>query len=173
MTAPERVGNALALKVRDVPGGTIRSFRRFPAEGFRLEPGPVPVSPYVESGRIALRLGYTDPAGHQGGTAELDIRLDLYELLQRFEKGYRPSVADLQGQQLALAVFKNRLSAVPYQEILLTTHGHDLQRIHRTEDRVLHMEEITAEAAGETGSDAFGRDDAPHHATGEEETTWR
>ncbi|MBX7551163.1 protein kinase [Streptomyces sp. tea 10] len=169
MTAPERVGNALALKVRDVPGGTIRSFRRFPAEGFRLELGAAPASPYVESGRTALRLSYTDPAGHQGGTAELDIRLDLYELLQRFEQGYRPSVADLQGQQLALAVFKNRLSAVPYQEILLTTHGHDLRRIHRTEDRVLHMEEITAKAGG----DESGQQAAPRDATGEEETTWR
>ncbi|GAA4089621.1 methylation-associated defense system protein kinase MAD6 [Streptomyces hundungensis] len=164
MTAPERVGSALALKVRDVPGGTIRSFRRFPAEGFRLEPGTVPASPYIESARTSLRLTYTDSAGHQGGTAELDIRLDLYELLQRFEQGYRPSVADLQGQQLALAVFKNRLSAVPYQEILLTAHGHDLRRIHRTEDRVLHMEEITGVATGELSD---------QDATGEEETTWR
>lgn len=165
LVAPERIGDALALKVRDVPGGTIRSFRRFPAEGFRLEPGAVPASPYIESGRTSLRLSYRDPAGSQGGTAELDIRLDLFELLRRFERGYRPSVTDLQGQQLALAVFKNRLAAVPYQEVLLTTHGHDLRRIHRTEDSVLHMEELTARA---DDGDQQGVD-----AAGVEETTWR
>ena len=141
--APERIGDALALKVREVPGGTIRSFRRFPADGFRLEPGMTSATPYIESGRSALRLAYKDPTDGRGGTAELEIRLDLFELLQRFEQGYQPSVTDLQGQQLALAVFKNRLAAVPYQELLLTAHGHDLRRIHRTEDSVLHMEELT------------------------------
>ncbi|NJQ03405.1 methylation-associated defense system protein kinase MAD6 [Streptomyces zingiberis] len=167
LVVPERIGDALALKVRDVQGGTVRSFRRFPSAGFRLEPGEAPDSTYIESGRTSLRLSYRDPAGSQGGTAELDIRLDLFELLQRFERGYRPSVADLQGQQLALAVFKNRLAAVPYQEVLLTTHGHDLRRIHRTEDSVLHMEELTArQPDGEDESLAEGADRV-------EETTWR
>ncbi|QMU75724.1 protein kinase [Streptacidiphilus sp. PB12-B1b] len=144
LVAPERIGDALALKVREVPGGTIRSFRRFPSEGFRLEPGAAPTSRYIESGRTSLRLSYQDSNGGRGGVAELDIRLDLFELLQRFEQGYRPSVADVQGQQLALAVFKNRLAAVPYQEVLLSAHGHDLRRIHRTVDSVLHMEDLTA-----------------------------
>lgn len=167
LVAPERIGDALALKVRDVPGGTIRSFRRFPAEGFRLEPGEAPASPYIESGRTSMRLSYRDRVGSQGGAAELDIRLDLFELLQRFERGYRPSVADLQGQQLALAVFKNRLAAAPYQEVLLTTHGHDLRRIHRTEDSVLHMEELTARQPG-------GEEDLlAEGAYPVEETTWR
>ncbi|MEV7120569.1 methylation-associated defense system protein kinase MAD6 [Kitasatospora griseola] len=170
LMAPERIGNALALKIRDVPGGTVRSFRRFPAEGFQLEPGSAPASPYVESARTALRLSYQDPAGSQGGTAELDIRLDLFELLQRFEQGYRPSVADLQGQQLALAVFKNRLSAVPYQEVLLTTHGHDLRRIHRTADSVLHMEDL---AAGPTEHETLDQDAGQPGTGSEEETAWR
>ncbi|WP_329294304.1 methylation-associated defense system protein kinase MAD6 [Streptomyces pseudovenezuelae] len=170
LVAPRRIGNALALKVRDVPGGTIRSYRRFPAEGFRLEPGDAPASPYIESGRTSLRLSYRDPSASRGGSAELDIRLDLFELLHRFAQGYRPSVADLQGQQLALAVFKNRLAAVPYQEILLTTHGYDLRRIHRTEDAVLHMEELTAPPDGDDASDD-GAADA--YAAGAEETTWR
>lgn len=169
LVAPERIGNALALKVREVPGGTIRSFRRFPSEGFRLEPGAAPTSPYVESGRIALRLSYQDPGGARGGTAELDIRLDLFELLQRFAQGYRPSVADLQGQQLALAVFKNRLAAVPYQEVLLTAHGHDLRRIHRSVDSVLHMEELTVPLADAEEPNAINDVDADSV----KETTWR
>ncbi|MDT0445042.1 methylation-associated defense system protein kinase MAD6 [Streptomyces johnsoniae] len=168
LVAPDRIGEALALKVREVTGGLVRSYRRFPAEGFRLEPGKVPASPYVESGRTALRLSYRDPAGSQGGTAELDIRLDLFELLQRFGQGYRPSVADVQGQQLALAVFKNRLAAVPYQEVLLTTHGHDLHRVHRTEDGVLHMKDLAAASA-----EAAGDLDDDRQADGAEETAWR
>ncbi|MFE0276136.1 protein kinase [Streptomyces sp. NPDC058992] len=168
LTAPDRIGEALALKVREVTGGLIRSYRRFPTDGFRLEPADPPASTYVESGRTALRLSYRDPAGGQGGTAELDIRLDLFELLQRFGQGYRPSVADIQGQQLALAVFKNRLAAVPYQEVLLTTHGHDLRRVHRTEDGVLHMEDLAAASA-----DAARDLDDDGRADGAEETVWR
>ncbi|MGW9399188.1 methylation-associated defense system protein kinase MAD6 [Streptomyces sp. NPDC055642] len=168
LTAPDRIGEGLALKVREVTGGLIRSYRRFPAEGFRLTPVDPPESDYIESGRTALRLTYRDPADRQGGAAELDIRLDLFELLQRFAQGYRPSVADVQGQQLALAMFKNRLAAVPYQEVLLTTHGHDLRRVHRTEDGVLHMEDLaaaSADAARDLGDDG--------HADGAEETVWR
>ncbi|MFI9463270.1 methylation-associated defense system protein kinase MAD6 [Streptomyces xiamenensis] len=168
LMAPDRIGEALALKVREVTGGLVRSYRRFPAEGFRLEPGAAPASPYVESGRTALRLSYRAPQGSQGGSAELDIRLDLFELLQRFGQGYRPSVADIQGQQLALAVFKNRLSAVPYQEVLLTTHGHDLRRIHRTEDGVLHMTDLAAAPV-----DAALDPDEDRHADGAEATAWR
>ncbi|WP_329171956.1 protein kinase [Streptomyces decoyicus] len=173
LVAPERIGNALALKVREVTGGTVRSFRRFPAEGFRLTPGVPHSSPYIESGRTSLRLSYQDPAGHQGGTAELGIRLDLFDLLQRFEQGYRPSVADLQGQQLALAVFKNRLSAVPYQEVLLTTHGHDLCRIHRSEDRVLHMEELTAGPSGDGPADGDIEQRGTDTDRTGEEAAWR
>ncbi|MCD7439451.1 protein kinase [Streptomyces lincolnensis] len=165
LTAPDRIGEGLALKVREVTGGLIRSYRHFPAQGFQLKPADPPAPAYVESGRTALRLSYQDPEGRPGGTAELDIRLDLFELLQRFGQGYRPSVADIQGQQLALAVFKNRLAAVPYQEVLLTTHGHDLRRVHRTEDGVLHMEDLAPVTARET--------DDEDHADGAEETAWR
>ncbi|MDQ1015772.1 methylation-associated defense system protein kinase MAD6 [Streptomyces afghaniensis] len=144
LAAPDRIGEALALKLREVPHGSVRSFRLFPAAGFTLEPGDAPASAYIEGSRTALWLRYQDPDGRQGAEAELAIRLDLFELLQRFAQGYRPGVADMQGQQLALAVFKNRLASVPYQEVLLTAHGHDLRRVHRTPDHALHMEDLSA-----------------------------
>ncbi|WP_037340459.1 hypothetical protein, partial [Amycolatopsis sp. MJM2582] len=143
LAAPDRIGEALALKLREVPHGTVRSFRLFPAEGFILEPEDSPVSTYIEGSRTALRLRYRDPDGRQGAEAELAIGLELFELLQRFAQGYRPGISDMQGQQLALAVFKNRLASVPYQEVLLTAHGHDLRRVHRTADHVLHMEDLS------------------------------
>lgn len=155
LAAPDRVGDSLALKLREVPHGTVRSFRLFPAAGFTLEPGDAPASAYVESSRTALRLRYEDPDGQQGAKADLAIRLDLFELLQRFAQGYRPGVADMQGQQLALAVFKNRLASVPYQEVLLTAHGRDLRRIHRTPDHVLHMENLSGVPGDGAEEDAW------------------
>jgi hypothetical protein len=155
LAAPDRIGSALALKLREVPHGTIRSFRRFPAAGFSLAPGNAPASGYVEGSRTALVLSYQDPDGRQGAQAELAIRLDLFELLQRFARGYRPGVADMQGQQLALAVFKNRLASVPYQEVLLTAHGHDLRRIHRTPDHALHMEALSALSGDQTEEETW------------------
>lgn len=155
LATPARIGEALVLKLRDVPHGTVRSFRLFPASGFTLEPGDAPSLAYVEGSRTALQLRYQDPDGRMGADAELAIRLDLFELLQRFAKGYRPGVADTQGQQLALAVFKNRLASVPYQEVLLTTHGHDLRRIHRTPDQVLHMADLSTMPGAGAEEDAW------------------
>ncbi|GAA2406345.1 protein kinase [Actinomadura vinacea] len=152
LAVPDRIEGALALQVREVPGGTVRSFRLFPAAGFTVTPGAAPASEYVEGSRSALLLRYQDPDGRQGAGAELAIGLDLFELLQRFARGYRPGVADMQGQQLALAVFKNTLAAVPYQEIILTAHGQDLRKIQRTEDHVLVMKDLTVPAQRETGN---------------------
>ncbi|MCX4488866.1 protein kinase [Streptomyces anulatus] len=142
LAAPSRLGDALALQVREVPRGTVRSYRLFPADGFSLTAGQAGTSPYVESSRQSLMLRYRDPAVPGTELAELSIQLDLFELLERFAQGYRPTAADARGRQLALAVFKNALAAVPYQEVLLTTHGHDLHRIRRGENGVLHMEAV-------------------------------
>jgi serine/threonine protein kinase len=164
----ESIGQALALKVRDVPDGLIRSYRRFPGDKFRLEVADAHASPYIESGCTALRLSYRDSAGGKNAAAELDIPLDLFELLQRFEQGYRPSVADVQGQQLALAVFKNRLAALPYQEVLLAANRHKLRRIYRTEDGILHMTDLAPDSV-----DAAPGQDGGGQTEGAGETTWR
>ncbi|MBX4421681.1 hypothetical protein K4H00_27115, partial [Mycobacterium tuberculosis] len=71
---------------------------------------------YLETRPSALRLTYTDPNRAGAVPAELRIGLDLFELLERFRRGYRASVDDNQGYALALTVFKNQLAAVPYQE---------------------------------------------------------
>ncbi|MDT0468733.1 methylation-associated defense system protein kinase MAD6 [Streptomyces gibsoniae] len=150
---PRRLGDHLALQVRDVAHGTIRSYRLFPSTAFTLVPKAVRGGGYVESSPHALLLRYQDPElpGHR---SELTIRLDLFELLDRFAHGYRPGAADSQGRQLSLSVFKNTLASVPYQEILLTAHGHDLHRISRRANGLLHMEELTTAAApGDEGDE--------------------
>ena len=86
----------------------------------------------MESEPDGLELAATGPGGH---VARLRIRLDLFELLQHQRDGYLPSVAELQGRYLDLVIFKNELSATPYQEVVLTTDGKDAHRIRRERGR--------------------------------------
>lgn len=137
---PRRLGDALALRIRDVPGGTIRSYRLFPAQRFALTVVTGIASPYVESGPEALRLRYTQEADAE---VQLLIKLDLFELLERMSSGHQPGTEDQQGQMLSLTVFKNILSSAPYQEILLTETGHDLHRISRDARGRLQMEQLS------------------------------
>jgi hypothetical protein len=126
----------LALAIRDVPGGTIRSYRLFPRESLSLALAGTPASRYVEGEPDGLDLL---AHGSGGQVARLRIRLDLFELLERQLEGYLPSVADLQGRYLELLIFKNELSAAPYQEVVLTTGSGDAHRIRREPDGRLVM----------------------------------
>lgn len=119
-------GGGLALATRDVPGGT--SYRIFPPDALALAIAAPPGSRYVEGGPDSLELTAKGPGGH---AARLRIRLDLFELLQRQRDGYLPSVVELQGRYLDLLIFKNELSAAPYQEVVLTATGRDAHRIRR------------------------------------------
>jgi len=141
LSNPKQLGDTLALQVRQVPGGTIHSYQLFPAQAFTLTAVGTSASPYLESDAEALLLQYRGAGGHR---ARLTIRLDLYELLYKLHAGYVPGVADLQGRYLALTIFKNELSAAPYQEVLLTTSGWDLHRIRREPDGRLVMESLGA-----------------------------
>jgi hypothetical protein len=71
--------------------------------------------------------------------AELLINLDIFEMLERLNRGYRPSIEEEQGYYLSLAVFKNILGSAPYQEVLLTTTGQDFYKIQRHHDGRLEM----------------------------------
>lgn len=137
---PARLGDVLALQVRQVPGGTIRSYRLFPVETLTLSVSAAEPSPYLEEQPDGLILAYHGDGGH---VARLHIRLDLFELLHRLRTGYVPGVAELQGLYLGLTIFKNELSAAPYQEVLLTTGGRDLHGIRREDDGRLVMRVLT------------------------------
>jgi serine/threonine protein kinase len=137
LTMPERMGNHLALEVRRVEGGSVRSYRLYPRERFSLElDDHASRSRFVERMPTGLVLRYADNAGL---VAELLVSLDIYEMLQRLNEGYRPSVEEEQGYYLSLAVFKNLLGSAPYQEVLLSTSGHDFYRVARHADGRLEM----------------------------------
>ncbi|MEW9531728.1 protein kinase [Microbispora sp. NPDC049125] len=136
---PGRLGDVLALQVRHVPGGTIRSYRLLDAGKLSLSVAATAGSPYVEGQPDGLVLTYHGAAGH---AARLDIRLDLYELLHRLRGGYLPGIADQQGLYLGLTIFKNELAAAPYQEVLLAAGGRELHRISREPDGRLVMRPV-------------------------------
>ncbi|RWJ10200.1 MAG: serine/threonine-protein kinase PknK, partial [Mesorhizobium sp.] len=137
LTRPERIGNDVALEVRRVEGGSVRSYRLYPRERFSLAlADQASRSRFVEHMPTGLVLRYEDKAGL---VAELLVSLDVYEMLQRLNEGYRPSVEEEQGHYLSLAVFKNQLGSAPYQEVLLSTSGHDFYRVARHADGRLEM----------------------------------
>jgi hypothetical protein len=132
-----RMPNKMALQVRQVESATVRSYRVFPAERFELVPQePAKASPYLEHSPTALLLRFSDGTDLQ---AELVINLDVFEMLDRLNQGYRPTVDELQGYYLSLAVFKNILGSAPYQEVFLTPTGHEFYSVTRYADGHLAM----------------------------------
>jgi len=144
LSNPTRVGNALALRVRMVEHGTIRSYRLFSADRFQLVLPTTGNSEFVEHIPQALRLVYS---GASGNDAELLVGLDIYEMLARLNDGYRPSLEEMQGYYLSLGVFKNVLASATYQEVLLTRTGHDFYRIRREPAGTLHLEPVEREVS--------------------------
>lgn len=144
LSDPARLGNQLALRVRQVDKGTIRSYRLFDGEHFTLrteqESG---LHPFLECLSQALVLLYVSGDGHK---ASLRINLDIYEMLMRINNGYRPSIEEKEGFYLSLAVFKNVLSAAPYEEVLLTECGFEFFQIRRDESGILHLGKVNGRA---------------------------
>jgi hypothetical protein len=140
---PTRLPDSLALQVRQVERGTVRSYRLYDASRFQLAVNDAARrARFVEHMPDSLILRFDD----RGNQAELVINLDVFEMLDRLNHGYRPSLEEEQGYYLSLAVFKNVLGSAPYQEVLLTTTGHDFYRIERHEDGRLEMARLAASA---------------------------
>ncbi|MGI6683237.1 MAG: hypothetical protein ACOX51_08885 [Myxococcota bacterium] len=98
----------MALRVRQVDKGTIRSYRLFDGDHFTLRTEQETAAhPFLECLSQALVLLYDSGDGHK---ASLRINLDIYEMLMRLNNGYRPSIEEQEGFYLSLTVFKNILS---------------------------------------------------------------
>ncbi|MFY1574770.1 methylation-associated defense system protein kinase MAD6 [Verrucosispora sp. WMMD703] len=141
-----QVEGKLALQVRQVERGTVRSYRMFPAERFSFS-----VVDAASRARFVEHMPASLMLRHQattGSSAELLVNLDVFEMLERLNAGYRPSVEEEQGYYLSLAVFKNRLGSEPYQEVMLTTTGHDFYRVERHDDGRLEMSQVTGTPEG-------------------------
>lgn len=137
LSNPARLGNQLALRVRQVDKGTIRSYRLFDGDHFTLRTEQdTAAHPFLECLSQALALLYDSGDGHK---ANLRINLDIYEMLMRLNNGYRPSIEEQVGFLLSLSVFKNLLASIPYKEVLLTKAGYKFYEIRREDDGRLVM----------------------------------
>ena len=138
ITRTSRLRGKLALQVRQVESGVLRSYRVFDAGHFTLAPQEsAHESTYIEHSPNALLLRYLNPGtGLQG---ELVINLDVFEMLDRLNRGYRPTVDEMQGYYLSLAVFKNILGSAPYQEVLLTPNTREFYSVARRPDASLQL----------------------------------
>jgi serine/threonine protein kinase len=144
LTQANGIRGSLALQVRHVENGTIRSYRLFQAGRFTLSVQDESArASFVEHMPSGLVLGYRGTG--TGGQAEMMINLDVFEMLLRLNDGYRPSIEEEQGYYLSLAVFKNILGSAPYQEVLLTVTGHEFYRVERHPDGRLQMSPLTVE----------------------------
>lgn len=150
---PQRLKGKLVLQVRRVESGTLRCYRVFPESGFSLQlKHEGEDSSFIESAPSGLILSFDDGGGVGGEVgsrvhADMAINLDIFEMLERLNQGYKPTVEEIQGFWLSLNVFKNILSSAPYQEILLTSSGHDFYSVAREQDGRLVMR--VAESGGE------------------------
>lgn len=142
LSDPKHLGNALALRVRAVEQGTVRSYRLFPSNHFDLKLPVASGNRFVEHVPQTLWLVYTPPSGQP---AELAVDIDIFEMLLRLDDGYRPSLEEQQGRYLTLTVFKNMLSSAPYQEVLITRTGHDFYQIKREPEGVLRLQALDRE----------------------------
>lgn len=140
LTTPERLGNQLALRVRHVEKGTIRSYRLFDGNCFFVQRIRDGENAYLEYLPDSLLLVYR--SDQIGQSASLKINLDVHEMLTRLNSGYIPSIEEQEGFYLSLSVFKNILSSAPYQEVLLTENGVEFYQISRDDKSVLHMERV-------------------------------
>ncbi|MFL9777821.1 methylation-associated defense system protein kinase MAD6 [Vibrio cyclitrophicus] len=141
---PRYFNGQLAMQVRKVSKGTIKSYRLFPSDVFSIEVKDFAMnSQFIEHSPQSLLLKYQDETGLN---AELDLDLDLFEMLQKLNQGYVPSAQAEQSFYLSLTVFKNVLASAPYQEVLLTTNGQAYEKITRNNNGVLQLAHIAAEA---------------------------
>lgn len=139
---PQKIGFKLALRVHEITRGTIKSYRLFEGDALSLYIPQFDDNGYIEYFPQGLRLNYTTDAD---ATVELSINIDVYEMLQRLNDGYQPSIEDRESFYRTLAVFKNVLSSAPYQEVLLTEFGFEFHRLTRTYEGLLKYETLKKE----------------------------
>ena len=140
---PAMMKGQLALQVREVERGAIRSYRLFPAERMTLRAqDSADRAKFVEHTPTGLTLDYRE----EDHSAQLVINLDTLEMLERLNVGYVPSVEEREGRYLSLLAFKNVLASRPYEEVLLAVTDEELYRLTRKEGGGLTLRPATMES---------------------------
>jgi serine/threonine protein kinase len=143
ITNPAMMRGQLALQVREVERGALRSYRLFPSDRMTLRAqDSADRARFVEHTPTGLTLDYREDQH----SAQLVINLDTIEMLGRLNSGYVPSVEEREGRYLSLLAFKNILASRPYQEVLLAVSDEELYRLTRLEGGRLSLRPASLEA---------------------------
>jgi serine/threonine protein kinase len=106
--------NYLALRVSRVATASLRSYRLFAKDEFRIEVSRAAPGNFLEFSPDAVELVSLQ------GPARMRISLDLLEMMELIRHGYRPTAADLQGLFVSLLIFRNELIATTFDRVLLS-----------------------------------------------------
>jgi serine/threonine protein kinase len=116
----------LALKITHAKDASVRSYRLFPKESFRVEVRRAQaLAEYLEYAPDAIELVSEGGAG----AARLRISLDLLEMLELIRSGYRPTANELAGLFVNLLIFRNELLAATFDRVLVTADDRDFYEI--------------------------------------------
>lgn len=110
-----------------------KSYRMFPLDDFELFVNETPrLTEYIEYESDSLTFRH-----REDHSVKLTVTLDLFEMLDYIERGFNPSVNDLQGRFIELQIFKNRLESKTYKEILVTKNNRKFSVVRLNDDKTL------------------------------------
>jgi hypothetical protein len=124
---PATYRGQVAVRPVAEPGAEGRTFVLHEGQRFTLSPvDRASIARYVEYAPDTVRFQHIH---HRD--IWLDIDLDLYESLRRMYAGFTPSREELRGAWLNLRLFKERLAAMPSDELVINVSANDFFRIQR------------------------------------------
>lgn len=77
---------------------------------------------------------------------QLTLSLDLFEMLDYINKGFSPSINDMQGKFIELQIFKNLLESRTYNEILVTKNNKKFFVVRLNADKTISIEPLKQQA---------------------------
>ncbi|WP_433938504.1 protein kinase domain-containing protein [Paenibacillus lautus] len=125
-------GNICIREIKQ-KGSSIVSVRVFPERLFavRVQRPPGGDSGYVEHIPDSIELYYmTNPR------IKFTITLDLYELLMKVLQGYVPSRQELRGPFINLTIFKNQISGLHYDTLILTEDERQFYQLQKKDGKL-------------------------------------
>lgn len=139
----------VCLRAGQQTKATIKSFRLFPSDDFKLQVPQSQGGKYIEytPDRIVLYHDPQDPDQRieSARPAELNVSLDLLELLAQIRSGFTPSPDDINGIFINLIIFRNALAHLPYRRVLLTRDDTQFYELVMAEIPVLQLSQWSSE----------------------------
>jgi serine/threonine protein kinase len=122
---PDIAAGDLVIRTSFERAVTIKSFRRFRKDDLTCNVKDIgDMKELIEFIPSSLLVRYKNEI-------TLDIDIDLFEMLERILKGFRPSMNELRGSFIDLLIFKRQLSSERFDEVLLTQDERLFYRVNK------------------------------------------